>query len=376
MIFISFLYFFVKFCFLLITFEKEKFFIMELTKFPLYLPGLKKPENNGISVIAADIGGTKTNLGWFVSDSGKMILKEEATYPSTEYGSFSEIVKDFVKNHNFELPDVISIGVAGPVLQGKCKMTNLSWSLDVEQLKEELRIERVELINDLEATSYGLAEVNEGYLATIYSGNPEIKGNVGILAPGTGLGEAGLFWDGEALRPFSTEGGHSEFSPRNKLEVEFYEYLSSMHDIVSWETVISGPGILDIYRFLRDVKRHPEPAWLTQKFEKEEDPSSVISHTAMRELDPTCSRTMEIFVNFLAREATNLALKLKATGGILLGGGIPPKIFSLMNKDKFHQSFIVSDKMEHLLKDIPIYLILNSKTALLGAAYYGAYGNS
>jgi len=211
-------------------------------------------------------------------------------------------------------------------------------------------------------------------LATIYKGNPEIGGNVAILAPGTGLGEAGLFWDGEALRPFPTEGGHSEFSPRNKLEVEFYEYLSSMHDIVSWETVISGPGILDIYRFLRDVKKLPEPAWLTQKFEKDEDPSSVISHAAMRELDPTCSRTMELFVNFLAREATNLALKLKATGGVLLGGGIPPKIFSLMNKDKFHQSFIVSDKMEHLLKDIPIYLILNSKTALLGAAYYGAFG--
>jgi len=374
MIFISFLYFFVNFCFLLIIFGKEKFFIMELTKFPLYLPGWEKPENNGLSVIAADIGGTKTNLGRFVSDGGKMLLKEEATYPSSDYGSFSEIVKDFIKKHSLELPDVLSIGVAGPVLQGKCKMTNLSWYLDVEQLQEELGIARVELINDLEATSYGLAEINEGYLATIYEGNPNIGGNVAVLAPGTGLGEAGLFWDGEALRPFPTEGGHSEFSPRNSLEIEFYEYLSSMYDIVSWETVVSGPGILDMYRFLRDVKKHPEPAWLTQKFEDDDDPSSVISHAAMRELDPTCSRTMELFVNFMAREATNLALKLKATGGILLGGGIPPKIFSLMNKDKFHRSFIVSDKMEDLLKDIPIYLILNSKTALLGAAYYGAFG--
>jgi len=141
MIFISFPYFFSFFYFLLITFGKEKFFIMELTKFPLYLPGLEKPENNGISVIAADIGGTKTNLGWFVSDGGKMILKEEATYPSGDYASFGEIVKDFIKNNNFELPDVISIGVAGPVLQGKCKMTNLSWSLDVEQLRDELRID-------------------------------------------------------------------------------------------------------------------------------------------------------------------------------------------------------------------------------------------
>ncbi|MDV2460042.1 glucokinase [Elizabethkingia anophelis] len=347
---------------------------MELMRFPLHLPGWKNADNDGLSVIATDIGGTKTNLGWFVSENHKMVLKEEATYPSRDYSSFSDIIKDFIKNYKLELPDVLSIGVAGPVVDGKCITTNLPWSLDVSLLKNELRINRVEMINDLEATAYGLAEVNDGYLATIHKGNPNIHGNVAILAPGTGLGEAGLFWDGKALRPFATEGGHSEFSPRNKTEVEFYEYLNSIYGIVSWETVISGPGIFNIYRFLRDVKKHPEPAWLTQKFEEEGDPSAIISHTAMRELDPTCSLAMEMFVDFMAREATNLVLKLKATGGLLLGGGIPPKIFNLLNKDKFHQNFIVSDKMEHILKDIPIYLILNSKTALMGAAYYGAYG--
>ena len=137
--------------------------------------------------------------------------------------------------------------------------------------------------------------------------------------------------------------------------------------------MISGPGLFNIYRFLRDIKKHEEPAWLTQRFEEEGDPSAVISHSAMRELNMTCILAMEMFVEFMAREANNLVLKLKATGGLLLGGGIPPKIYNFLNKEQFYQNFIVSDKMEHLLKDIPIHLILNSKTALLGAAYYGAY---
>lgn len=343
-------------------------------KFPLYLPGLSQAKNNRLQVIAADIGGTKTNVGLFYTEKGKLILQKEATYASKDYNSFSKIITHFIQSLSLELPDVLSIGVAGPVVEGTCITTNLPWSLDVDLLKKDLKIANIKLINDLEATAYGLAEIDDEFLATIHKGNPSIKGNVAILAPGTGLGEAGLYWDGQALRPFATEGGHSEFSPRNHTEVEFYEYLSKIYGIVSWETVISGPGIFNIYRFLRDIKKHPEPAWLKQKFDEEQDPSAVISHSAMREMDPTCSLAMQMFVDFMAREATNLVLKLKATGGLLLGGGIPPKIFNLLNKDKFQQNFIVSDKMEHLLKEIPIYLILNSKTALLGAAYYGAFG--
>lgn len=342
-------------------------------KFPLYLPGLKSNDNDNVTVLAADIGGTKTNLGWFVSSNGEMTLKEEGTYSSKDHASFSEIYQKFIREYSLEKPDRLSIGVAGPVINGKCITTNLPWSLDVTKLKSESLISKIYLINDLEATAYGLAEVHDGYLANIHPGNPEIKGNVAILAPGTGLGEAGLFWDGEFLRPFATEGGHTEFSPRNNVEVEFYKYLKKIYGIVSWETVISGPGLFNIYRFLRDIKKHEEPAWLTQRFEEEGDPSAVISHSAMRELNMTCILAMEMFVEFMAREANNLVLKLKATGGLLLGGGIPPKIYNFLNKEQFYQNFIVSDKMEHLLKDIPIHLILNSKTALLGAAYYGAY---
>lgn len=347
---------------------------MEPMRFPLYLPGLTKKQNNNLSVLAADIGGTKTNLGRFVSKDGRMELQEEATYPSKDYATFEEIVRNFHKSHSLDIPDILSVGVAGPVVNGKCITTNLPWSLDVEVLKRELNVPRVEMINDLEATAYGLAEVNDDYLATIHEGIRSMTGNVAIIAPGTGLGEAGLFWDGESLRPFSSEGGHSEFAPRGDDELEFYKYLRDKYEIVSWERVLSGPGIFDIYKFLRDVKNYPEPGWLTQKFEEEPDPTAVVSHSAMRELDPTCTLAMEMFVDFLAREANSLVLKLKATGGLLLGGGIPPKIYNFLNKDKFQKNFVVSDKVEHLLENIPIYLILNSKTALLGAAYYGAFG--
>ena len=347
---------------------------MSEIKFPLYLPGLQSKKNNGISVIAADIGGTKTNIAWFDSENGTMVLKHEASYSSKTHQSFSHIIQKFIREYSLEKPNRISIGVAGPVMKGKCITTNLPWIIDVNQIKKETLVEKVYLINDLESTAYGLAGLDDEYLASIHEGNREIGGNVAILAPGTGLGEAGLFWDGKFLRPFATEGGHSEFSPRNNVEVEFYQYLKQIYGIVSWETVISGPGLFNIYRFLRDVKKHEEPAWLTQEFENQ-DPSSVISHTAMRELNMTCVMAMEMFVEFMAREATSLVLKLKATGGLLLGGGIPPKIYNFLNKSKFYENFIVSDKMEHLLKDIPIHVILNSKTALFGAAYYGAFSD-
>lgn len=347
---------------------------MSEIKFPLYLPGLTSKKNNGISVIAADIGGTKTNIAWFDSENGAMVLKHEASYSSKTHQSFSHIIQKFIREYSLEKPNRISIGVAGPVMKGKCITTNLPWIIDVNQIKKETLVEKVYLINDLESTAYGLAGLDEEYLSSIHEGNRETGGNVAILAPGTGLGEAGLFWDGKFLRPFATEGGHSEFSPRNKVEVEFYQYLKQIYGIVSWETVISGPGLFNIYRFLRDVKKHEEPAWLTQEFE-DADPSAVISHTAMRELNMTCVMAMEMFVEFMAREATSLVLKLKATGGLLLGGGIPPKIYNFLNKSKFYENFIVSDKMEHLLKDIPIHVILNNKTALYGAAYYGAFSD-
>lgn len=342
---------------------------------PLYLPRYETVGEASFTVLAADIGGTKTAMGLFSVSGKELKLVKESTYLSNEHPSFQAVLKRFLSDHQLPQPDRLSIGVAGPVLDGKVKLTNLPWVLDRKQLITDTGVKEASLINDLEATAYGLAGLNEEYIATIHPGNEQATGNIAVLAPGTGLGEAGLYWDGQGYHPFATEGGHCHFSPRNALDVELYQHLSERHQTVSWEHLISGRGIYRIYRFLRDVKGRKEPAWLTEKL-AQDDPAAVISHTAMRELDDTCVETMKLFVGYMATEASNLVLKLKATGGVLLGGGISPKIFPLLKTELFYEQFIHSHRMQHLLKEVPIRVILDSHTALLGAAYCGAYGTA
>ena len=340
--------------------------------YSLYLPKRGKSDLYGKKILAADIGGTKTSLGLFEVGRDTLSLLHEATFPSKEDGTFEEIVTKFPYGKE-SVSSVLSIGVAGPVADNHVKLTNLAWELEGKQLQRNLGIDHVVIINDLEATAYGLTGLVEDDLATIFDPGEASVGNMTILAPGTGLGEAGLFWDGEAYRPFATEGGHSDFAPQTDLDLELYTHLKDEVGNPSWEDVVSGPGIYRIYRFLRDVKGHKEPAWLTENF-KESDPASVISHAAMRDLDATCIKAMELFVSYMAREATSLVLKHKATGGLLLGGGIPPRIYPLLRTALFRQQFITNSHMTELLEKVPIKVILNSKAALIGAAYYGAYG--
>lgn len=341
-----------------------------MTNIPLYLPN-KQHEKKRL-LLAADIGGTKTSLGLFSIDKTDITLVNELSFPSANYLSFDDVLDEYLKNLTVSPPDVLSIGVAGPVVDNTVKLTNLSWNIDGNSLQKNRGWSKVRLLNDLEATAYGLAGIAEEDLATIYSGKRK-EGNIAVLAPGTGLGEAGLYWDGAFYRPFATEGGHSEFSPRTELDIELFHYLRKESPLISWEHLISGAGIYRIYTFLRDVKGYKEPNWLREKL-KTEDPAAVVSHTAMRELNDACIKAMQLFVTYMAREATSLVLKLKATGGLYLGGGIPPKIYPLLRNELFRQQFIQSDRMGLLLQDIPIHLILKSKTALIGAAYYGAFG--
>jgi glucokinase len=217
-----------------------------------------------------------------------------------------------------------------------------------------------------------LAALNEDDFITIHAGADHYGDNMAIIAPGTGLGEGGLYWDGKTYHPFPTEGGHADFSPRTELDIELYQYLQKKYNIVSWEKVIAGPGIHDIYRFLCEVKKRKEEDWVKDLLEKE-DPSAVISQFAIEEKDPACMETMQLYVRYLARESCNLVLKLKATGGLFLGGGIPPKITSILQQNVFYDNFLDCDRMQHLVKKTPVKIILNNKTALLGAAYYGAY---
>jgi glucokinase len=343
-------------------------------KFPLYLPQIENPANNNLSILAADVGGTKTNIAQFVSQNGKMVLKLEETYTTNHHNSLTEIILDFIKKNNFEKPDRISIGAAGPVVNGTCHTTNIKFKIDVTELSRDLQIDKVYLINDLEATAFGMTEMDDEFMVTMRNGNPSIGGHIAILAPGTGLGEACLFWDGKYLRPMPSEGGHSEFAPRTDVEFELVKFLQKTYgEIIVWERLVSGPAIYKIYEFLRDVKGYEEQAWLTQKLAEAKDKSAVISETAMSGLCTTCVLAMEMLVDFMARRANNMVLNYKATGGLILAGGIPPRIYNFINKDKIEESFLKCDEMEPLLVGIPIYLNLNSKTALYGAAYYGAF---
>lgn len=343
-------------------------------KFPLYLPQIENPANNNLSILAADVGGTKTNIAQFVSQNGKMVLQLEETYTTNHHNSLTEIILDFIKKNNFEKPDRISIGAAGPVVNGICHTTNIKFKIDVTELRRDLQIDKVYLINDLEATAFGMTEMDDEFMVTMRNGNPSIGGHIAILAPGTGLGEACLFWDGKYLRPMPSEGGHSEFAPRTDVEFELVKFLQKTYgEIIVWERLVSGPAIYKIYEFLRDVKGYEEQAWLTQKLAEAKDKSAVISETAMSGLCTTCVLAMEMLVDFMARRANNMVLNYKATGGLILAGGIPPRIYNFINKDKIEESFLKCDEMEPLLAGIPIYLNLNSKTALYGAAYYGAF---
>jgi glucokinase len=345
----------------------------ETAKFNLYLPGLENPQNENLNIVSADIRADKTSLNYYHVKDGNLHLEKEDVYATFEFSSFSEMVKKFIIDHNLQKPSRLSLGVPGPVINGKCVAEKLPWALVADDIKNASGIDAVYLINDMEATAYFMGNLTSHCLLPIYEHGGISDGNVAILSPGNGLGEAGMFWDGSYLRPFATEGGHSEFSPRTDVEVEFYQYLKAIYGIVSWESVLSKEGLFNIYRFLRDVQRHKEPEWLTAKINSKEDFTKIICEGATEKKEMICVLTMDTFIEFLAREANSLVLKLKATGGLIIGGEIPIIIKDYINKDKFYKKFIISDKMETLLKDVNIYILLNEKTIASGAAYYGAY---
>jgi glucokinase len=321
-----------------------------------------------IKILAADIGGTKTNVALYEADGNRINPTREKRYASADYQSLGDIIRDFSGDSP---PDRISAAVAGPVIDGKSKLTNLPWVLDSSAMSRDLHIP-VCFINDLEATAYGLAGLTDKERATLAGGDPKAKGNIAILAPGTGLGEAGLYWDGQAYHPFATEGGHSDFAPRTETDVDIFYFLQKQYGHVSWERVVSGMGIKNIFRFLTEVRHKKVPDSLTERLNTE-DPAAVISQSALGHDDPVCVETMEIFVRHMATEAASLVLKLMATGGLYLAGGIPPKILPLLQSESWSTNFDNNGRMHELSDRVPVYVVLNDKMALQGAAYYGAY---
>jgi glucokinase len=327
--------------------------------------------NQKAYVLAGDLGGTKTNLALFETVNGALNLLREQKYGSRDYTSFPEIVRDFIAKEPGKKPERICVGVAGPVTNGAVELTNLARELSEDEISQATHIDDTKLINDLEATAYGLATLEEADLNTLHKGDPENGGNMAIIAPGTGLGEAGLFWDGQLYTPFATEGGHCDFAPRNELDIALLQYLQEKYEIVSWERLVSGPGIYDIYQFLRDVRRMESPEWLNEEL-RTGSAAPVISGHAISGRALICVRAMELFVRYLAREAANLVFKMKATGGLFLGGGIPPKILPLLQNNAFYHHYLQGDRLVELLASVPVHVITNDKAALWGAAYFAA----
>jgi glucokinase len=335
---------------------------------PIAFKNKPEPGQKTIKILAADIGGTKTNVALYEAGSDGPKPVREQRYVSADYSSLTDIIHAFTGG---TLPDRIAAAVAGPVIDGKSKLTNLPWVLDSTAMSGDLKTP-VCFINDLEATAYGLAGLKEDERATLAAGAPGAKGNIAILAPGTGLGEAGLYWDGQGYHPFATEGGHSDFAPRTAIDVEIFHYLQKQFGHVSWERVVSGMGIKNIFHFLTEVRKEQIPEWLSERL-KDNDPAAVISQSAILHEDLVCAQTMELFVRYMATEASSLVLKLMATGGLYLAGGIPPKILPLLQSDSWTTNFDNNGRMHELSERVPVHVVLNDKMALQGAAYFGTY---
>lgn len=344
-----------------------------ISRFPLYSPGRSANGQLGIAILVADLRKEQSVMAVYrPQPDGKLTAAEERAFKTSEYGSFAEMAKAFLNESATEVQR-ISLGVPGPVIFGRCETSHLPWALDCSEIKQELGVDQVHLINDMEAMAYSLAQLDGTEMVPIHDTEKVMPGNVAVLAPGNGLGEAGLFWDGSALRPFATEGGHTEFSPRNEFEVEFYQFLHKIYGIVSWENVLSKDGIYNIYRFLRDIGRHKEDRDFADKINSGADFLEELCDVGRAGTSRLVNTTLEMYAEFLAREANYLALKLKATGGLIISGEVPEKVRSFIDKDKFYADFKFSDKMEHLLREIPIFFMFNSKSILNGAAYYGAF---
>jgi glucokinase len=321
-------------------------------------------------ILAGDVGGTNTRIGFFELERHGRSLKVdslvEETFRSREHASLDELAAAFLNKHQLR-PATACFGVAGPVQHGRAQATNLAWRVDAAQLAAALKVETALVINDLEANAYGIALLKDSELAVLQAGSPDAEGNAAVISAGTGLGEAGMYWHGNRHHPFACEGGHADFAPRDALECELLAFLREEFGHASWERVLSGPGLHNLYRFLdrkRPGLKSPEVAEQIGRG----DAAAVISRAAQAASCRVCVEALRLFVSLYGAEAGNLALKLMATGGVYLGGGIAPKNLPAFKTGDFLTSFAAKGRMQSVLEEIPVHVILSEKTALLGAA--------
>ena len=351
-------------------------------------------------ILAGDVGGTKVHLALYDFKGGRLIPVRDQKFPAGDFPSLEAVVKKFLGNAENSLnqaasseathapgepsvppagsssvppsSDIVAacFGCPGPVRNGRLKLTNLPWILDARELSKALNIEHIFLINDLEANGYGIPELAPDQIVTLHPGDSTAVGHRGLIAAGTGLGEALLIWDGKVHRPIPSEGGHADFAPRNDQEIALFHYLHrTLNGRVSFERVVSGIGIKNVYAFLRDDQKMEEPAWLRDRLASE-DPNAVLGSAAEDGSSPIAVEAMKLFSAAYGAESGNLALKVLATGGLYLGGGIAPKILKTLQSGPFMQAFLDKGRLSPLLEATPVRVILEDTCALLGAAAF------
>ncbi|WHZ27430.1 MAG: Glucokinase [Nitrospira sp.] len=347
-------------------------------------------------ILAGDIGGTKTNLALYEWTTERVEPLRLESFPSGDYKSLEDILVEFLAppkgpspldsletgqtNSNEKL--VISpaesvtltaacFGIAGPVIDNRCQTTNLPWVIDGRIIAKQFNIPQAQLINDLEATAYGLLWLRPDELEVLNAGNPPSKRQaLALIAAGTGLGEGILFWDGKTYRPMPSEGGHTDFAPNNDQEIELLRYLRTQYLHVSNERILSGPGLYAIYEFLRDTKKN-EPTWLAEKI-RAGNPAAEIAQAGLQGQAEIATQTLDLFASIYGAEAGNLALKALSLDGVYVGGGIAPKLITKLQDGTFMKAFTNKGRYKRLMNQMPVRVIMNQQTALIGAASVAA----
>jgi glucokinase len=317
-------------------------------------------------ILAGDIGGTNARLAYFQAQNGHLRLVSERVFPSREHSELGEIVTRFLDDSG-EKPQAACFGIAGPVRNGRVETSNLPWVIEQSRLAKQIHTPTTLLINDLEASAWGIGALVSSDLVSLNKVTGPATGNQAVIAPGTGLGEAGLFWDGSRHHVFACEGGHCDFAPQTEEQIELLRYLRKRFGHVSYERILSGPGLVNVYEFLRDnapEKENPEFAAMSRKG----DPAAAISKAALAGTNALAQKALEIWISVYGAEASNLALKVMATGGLFLAGGISPKVLAGLTGPLFMQAFLDKGRLRALVEAIPVQVVTNEKAGLLGAA--------
>jgi glucokinase len=317
-------------------------------------------------ILAGDIGGTNARLAYFQPQNGHLRLVTERVFPSRQHSELGEIVTKFLDDSGTR-PEVACFGIAGPVRNGRVETSNLPWVIEQARLAKQIHLPATLLINDLEASAWGIGALSAADLVPLNAVSGPAIGNQAVIAPGTGLGEAGLYWDGKLHYVFACEGGHADFAPQGELQIELLRFLESRFGHVSYERILSGPGLVNVYEFLRDSGRGQETAEMKTRFAAG-DAAAAISGAALEGSCKLALDALDLWISIYGAEASNLALKIMATGGLFLAGGISPKILTKLKGATFLQAFLEKGRLRSLVEAIPVQVVMNDKAGLLGAA--------